>query len=270
MKIIIATIIVALILSFLLGLLLGLFKKIFEVETDPKVSLIRENLSGGNCGSCGFAGCDAFAQAVAAGNAPCNGCIAGGSAVTEKIAEILGVTAGEAASKITILACKGTKDCAKDKGVYNGVKTCKAANLSVNGTKACAFGCIGFGDCVSVCPFDAIHMGDNGIPVVDYSKCTGCGKCAATCPKKLFTIKDRVTTGAIAQCSNRSDNKPQIKKDCSVGCFKCGLCEKKCPEQALKVTNGIPLIDYSKCTSCGVCVSTCPDKVLTLIQDIVK
>ena len=268
METIIATIIVALILSFLLGILLGLFKKIFAVKTDPKVGQIREALSGANCGGCGFAGCDSFAEAVASGKAEPTGCIAGGSNTAKKIAELLGVSAQEVMPKVTFLACNGTKECAKERGTYNGVKTCKAAALSINGTKVCAFGCIGLGDCIEVCPFDALHMGKDGLPVVDYAKCTGCGKCAAQCPKKLFHIIPKDTKGSIAMCSNRSDNKPQIRKDCSVGCFKCGMCVRKCPEHCIELVNGIPQIDYTKCTSCKECINACPDKVLHLFQDL--
>lgn len=269
METIIFTIIVALVIGFLLGLLLGLFKKIFSVEVDPKITEIREVLSGANCGGCGYAGCDAFAAAVAGGEAQTNGCVAGGTSCAQKIAEIMGVSQSDSEPKVIFLACKGTKDCAKDRGIYNGVKTCAAAQLSANGTKACSFGCIGFGDCVKECPFDALSLGENGIPVVDYSKCVGCGKCAKTCPKKLFYLVNKNLRGSIAVCSNHSDNKPQIKKDCSVGCFKCGLCVRKCPEQCIDLTSGIPQIDYSKCTSCGECIKDCPDKVLTLAQEVI-
>ncbi len=269
MNLILYTIICAVVIAFLLGLLLGLFKKIFHVDTDAKVQAVRDVLSGANCGGCGMAGCDSFAGAVVKGEVPTDGCVAGGASCATKIAEILGVNAGEVHPKVAILACNGTKDCAKEKGVYNGVKTCKAAQLAINGTKKCAFGCIGLGDCVKACPFDALSMGENGLPVVDYSKCVGCGKCSVTCPKKIIKILEKDTKGSIALCSSFSDNKPQIKKDCANGCFKCGICAKKCPEQCIDVSSGIPRIDYSKCTSCSVCVNSCPDKVLKLFQDLV-
>ncbi len=240
MNTIIYTIICALVIAFVLGVLLGLFKKIFHVDTDPKVEKVREALSGANCGGCGLAGCDAF----------------------------LGAAGVEVKPQVAFLACNGTKECALDKGVYHGVQTCKGAQLVMNGTKKCAFGCIGLGDCVNVCPFGALSMGENGLPVVDKSKCVGCGKCAKACPKHLFKVMDADTKGAVAKCSNHSDNKPQIKKDCSVGCFKCGICAKKCPAQAIDVSSGIPAVDYTKCTSCGECVNACPDKVLTLFQNM--
>lgn len=266
MKIIIATIVVAFVLGLILGVLLGLFKKVFAVKVDPKIEQIISFLSGGNCGGCGYAGCAAFAQAVVKGEAPVTGCVAGGEATAKKIAEILGVAGGSAQKKVAFLACHGTNECAKSKGIYNGVKTCAAAQLTANGTKLCAFGCIGLGDCVEACQFGALSMGKDGLPVVDRSKCTGCAKCVKTCPKKLFTLFDANTKGSVAVCANKSDNKPQIRKDCSAGCFKCGMCAKKCPEGCIDVSSGIPVVDYSKCTSCGECIKACPDKVLTLFQ----
>ena len=265
MNIILYTIIVAVIIAFLLGLLLGLFKKIFHVDTDPKVQKVRDALSGANCGGCGLAGCDAFASAVVKGDAPSNGCVAGGADCAKKVAEILGQAGVEVKPKIAFLACAGNKDCAADKAEYIGIKTCKAAQLTMNGTKKCAFGCIGLGDCIKVCPFGALYMGDDDLPKVNKSKCVGCGKCASACPKHLFRLIDADTKGAIGVCSNKSDNKPQIRKDCTRGCFKCGMCARKCPEQAIDVSSGLPVIDYSKCTSCGTCVSACTDKVLILL-----
>ena len=265
MNIILYTIIVAVIIAFLLGVLLGLFKKIFHVDTDPKVQKVRDALSGANCGGCGLAGCDAFASAVVKGDAPSNGCVAGGADCAKKLAEILGQAGVEVKPKIAFLACAGNKECAADKAEYIGIKTCKAAQLTMNGTKKCAFGCIGLGDCIKVCPFGALYMGDDGLPKVNKSKCVGCGKCASACPKHLFRLIDADTKGAIGVCSNKSDNKPQIRKDCTRGCFKCGMCARKCPEQAIDVSSGLPVIDYSKCTSCGTCISACTDKVLILL-----
>lgn len=270
MDTIIYTIIVALVIAFLLGVLLGLFKKIFHVDTDPKVQAVRDVLSGANCGGCGMAGCDSFAGAVVNGDAPTDGCVAGGSKCATSIAEILGKAGVEVKPKVAIVACNGNKECALDKGVYEGVKTCKAANLVMNGTKKCAFGCIGFGDCVQVCKFGALSMGENGLPIVNYEKCVSCGQCSKVCPKKLIKIIDKETKGPVALCSSHSDNKPQIKKDCSNGCFKCGMCARKCPAQAIDISSGLPVVDYTKCTSCGECIKACPDKVLVLVQDLLK
>lgn len=262
MKTIIFTIIVALVIGFALGLLLGLFKKLFAVKVDPKVAEVRALVVGGNCGGCGYAGCDAFAEAVVKGEAPTNGCIAGGATTAENIAKVMGGDAGETVKKIAFIACKGDKDCAKDKGEYNGIKTCKGAQLVMNGTKKCAYGCIGFGDCVEACIFDAIKLGSNGLPVIDKNKCVGCGKCSKVCPKRIIKIVEADTKGPLAACSSHGDNKPQIRKDCTSGCFKCGICAKKCTSRAIDLSTGLPVIDYEKCTACGECIKACPDKVL--------
>ena len=107
-------------------------------------------------------------------------------------------------------------------------------------------------------------MGEDGLPHVNRAKCVGCGKCVKACPKNLFVLMEADTKGPVAQCSCKSDNKPQIKKDCSAGCFKCGMCVRKCPEQAIVLEDGIPKIDYQKCTGCQECIKACPDKVLAL------
>ena len=252
-------------IAAILGFGLALADKFLKVEEDPRIEKVTSMLPGANCGGCGFAGCDAFAEAIVSGDAPVNGCVAGGAATADAIAKVLGVDAGSTTPKVALLACQGTKECAADRGKYQGVKTCAAAQLTMNGIKKCSFGCIGFGDCEAACSFGGITMGSDGLPVIDKAKCFGCGKCVKACPKHLITLIDANTKGAIALCSCKSENKPQIRKDCSAGCFKCGMCARKCPVQAITMENGLPKIDYSKCTSCGECVKACVDKVLVLI-----
>lgn len=269
MNIIITTVIVSFIIAAILGICLGIFSRLFYVPVDPKVQVIRSVLSGANCGGCGFAGCDAFAKAVAEGRAQPNGCAAGGKATAEAIGKILGVEVN-AETKVSVIACRGTKDCAKSKGIYKGYKSCTAARISIGGTKMCNFGCIGFGDCVNACNFDAIKIGDDGLPHIDYSKCTGCSKCVNACPNQLLKLVVKETKGAMALCSNRTKEKASIIKKCKSGCIKCGKCERNCPEHAIQLTDGLPVVDYFKCNSCGTCVEGCPTKVLKLVQDIVK
>ncbi len=266
MQLILTTIIVSFVLAFILGVLLGFFKKIFEVPVDEKVAKIRECLPGANCGGCGYPGCDGFASACAAGQAPVNGCTTGGAATAEAIGKVLGVSVS-AENKVSILACRGTKDCTVPRGHYIGPKSCGVAADAINGTKLCSYGCIGFGDCVNVCNFDALSIGEDGLPKVDLKKCVGCGMCVKACPKHLLSLVPVNRKGAVALCSNRTTNKASILKSCKNGCIKCGKCERECPEKAIKLVNGIPEIDYTLCTSCKTCVNGCPTHVLTLIQD---
>jgi Na+-translocating ferredoxin:NAD+ oxidoreductase RNF subunit RnfB len=265
MSIVLITAIFALVLAFTVGLLLGFFNKLFSVEVDPMVSKVREALPGANCGACGFPGCDGYAAAVAGRTTEVNRCSPGGKAVAEALAQLMGVNAS-AEDVVAVLACQGAKEHAPAKGEYVGVKTCRAAKLSTGGTKLCAWGCLGYGDCVAVCQFDALHMGEDGLPHVDYDKCTGCGKCIAECPQQILkkVPKDRV--GSMVICSNRNPIKPMVKKTCAVGCIKCEICVKNCPEKCITMVNGIPEVDYSKCTSCGVCVEKCPTKVFKMLQ----
>lgn len=263
MNMILITIAVAFALAFLLGLLLGVFKKIFAVPVNETELKVREALPGANCGGCGFAGCDGYAAAVAAGTAEPNLCAPGGSSVAAALAKILGKEAS-VVKKVAVLCCRGTNSAAQIRGKYKGVETCAAAVQAINGTKTCAFGCSGFGDCVAVCKFSAIKIGPEGIPVIDEKLCVACGKCIKACPKHLISFFETQKKIAVALCQNRSDNKPSILKNCKNGCIKCGKCEKACEFDALKLQNGIPLIDAQKCTACGKCVEGCPTHVLTL------
>ncbi len=269
MSIIIVTIGFSAVLAFALGLALGFFQKKFKVERDPKIDEVRAALPGANCGGCGFPGCDGYAEAAATGRAPTNKCTAGGASTADAVSKIMGVSA-VVEDLVTVLQCQGTKAHAVSKGEYVGIQTCRAAKLSTGSVKQCAWGCQGLGDCVQVCKFDALAMGDDGLPHVDYDNCTGCGMCVAECPQRLFTLIPRSRKGSVVLCSNRNVIKANVKKTCAVGCIKCEICVKNCPEKCITMVNGIPVTDYSKCTSCGVCVSKCPTGAYKLIETDVK
>ena len=192
--------------GLLLGLFLGVMGKKFYVEVDQKEIDVRAELPGNNCG--------------------------------------------------------GDCDKAKENYVYSGAMDCTAMNVVPNGgSKACTYGCMGYGSCVKACPFDAIHI-INGIAVVDKGKCKACGKCVATCPRHLIEIIPYKSNYTV-NCSSNDKGK-DVMSACSVGCIGCMLCTKQCEFGAITVENNIAHIDYSKCTGCGKCAEKCPKKIIHL------
>ena len=185
--IIAATILVAAVGLFI-GVFLGAAGKKFAVEIDEKEVAIREALPGNNCGGCGYPGCDGLAAAIAKGEAPVNRCPVGGEPVGKIIAGIMGQAAVETARQVAHVKCSGTCEKAKEEYIYTGVEDCEMLPFVPNGgAKTCTYGCCGFGSCVKVCPFDAIHIVD-GIAVVDKEACKACGKCVAKCPRHLIEL----------------------------------------------------------------------------------
>jgi len=127
------------------------------------------------------------------------------------------------------------------------------------GPKSCNYGCLGYGNCVKVCAFDAIHI-VNGIAVVDRDKCKACGKCVEACPKHLIDMVPYSAKYLVA-CSSK-DKGPIAMKACDNACIGCQLCAKNCPAEAITVTDFLAQIDYSKCVDCGTCVEKCPKKAI--------
>ena len=256
--ILIATVSVALI-GLIVGYLLVLVGKKFEVHVDPKEAAVRDALPGNNCGACGYAGCDAMATAIAKGEAPVNGCPVGGEPVGEQISQIMGVEMSAADKKVAFVKCAGDCEKAPKKANYVGIESCSSAINAGIGNKACDFGCLGFGDCVKACPFDAIHI-VNGVAFADRSKCRACGKCVIACPKHIIELLPDKSQYAVA-CSNK-DRGPAVKKVCSTGCIACKMCEKACENDAVHVVDNVSRIDYDKCQNCGKCSEKCPVHVI--------
>lgn len=246
--------------GLLIAVLLGVAAIAFAVPVDEKELAVRDVLPGNNCGGCGFAGCDALAKAIAAGEAPVNACPVGGAAVAGKIGEIMGADAGDAVKMVAVVKCAGTCDKAGIKANYYGISDCKrAAAIPGRGDKACAYGCMGFGSCVAACQFDAIHV-VNGVAVVDKEKCVACGKCMQECPNNLIEMVPYEATKVVS-CSNK-DKGPKVMAVCDVGCIGCGLCAKQCECDAITLENNLAHIDQSKCTGCGKCAEKCPKKII--------
>lgn len=243
-------------LGLLFGLLLGFANDKFKVEVDERIPKVRECLPGANCGSCGFAGCDAYAEAVVNGEAKPNLCNPGGSSAASNISEILGISVEMGDLVVAYVHCNGTCNNAKTKSIYYGVKDCNMAmNTPGAGNKSCDFGCLGFGSCVKACKFDALEIVD-GVAKVNKDNCVACGACVNACPKGIITIVPKETK-VLINCNSHSKGK-EVMDACSVGCIGCGLCAKNCPKEAITMVNNLPVIDYSKCVNCGICANKCP------------
>jgi Na+-translocating ferredoxin:NAD+ oxidoreductase RNF subunit RnfB len=239
---------------------LGIAARVFYVYVDPKIKEVEALLPGANCGGCGYAGCSDAAAAVVAGKAPVNVCVASSAEAYERIAEILGKKAEVKEKQVAYIMCLGTKDKAKRRFQYMGIEDCRAAMLVAGGDKECQYGCLGLGTCVKSCPFDALSMGEDGLPQVDKEKCTACGTCVRVCPRgipKLLPISQKVAT----LCSSH-DRPPVVKKLCEAGCLGCGICVKVCPEKACSLDNFLAIVDPNKCKLNGKCLEKCPTGII--------
>lgn len=170
------------------GIILSVASKVFYVYEDPRISQVEYFLAGANCGGCGFAGCGAAAVAIVEGKASPGICVAADSESAINIAGVMGVDPGTAEPIKSLNTCSGG-DRAVDKFIYNGAMSCAAMATLYGGKRVCSIGCMGMGDCIKACKFDAIHMGPHGFPVIDEFKCVGCGACASVCPKNLLSVK---------------------------------------------------------------------------------
>lgn len=243
----------------LFGAVLAIASKVFAVKTDERLPLLVDALPGANCGGCGFAGCQAYAQAIIDGKAEIGLCAAGGGEAAKKMSEIMGVESVEVERKVAMVKCRGQNHLAK--GDYDGIADCRAAMfVTGDGPSACPNGCLGFGTCVSVCKFDAIHV-ENGVARVDAEKCTGCMQCVEACPRKVI-VPVTYHTDIVVACSNLNRG-AYTRLYCNIGCIGCHLCEKQCDYDAIHIIHNLATIDYSKCVSCGRCAAVCPRHLIS-------
>ena len=290
-----------------LGLLLGgglaYASRVFYVKVDPRIEEIDEELPGANCGACGLAGCRQMAVKVVEGELTAAACPVASSDVRTKIASIMGAEVETAEEKVAIVRCQGSPDKCPDRFEYQGFRTCAAGDQVGHGHKSCDWGCLGFGDCVAACPFDAMVMGEDRLPKVLDENCTGCGKCVEACPRDIMDLIPRSASVYIA-CKNPNKTKA-VSAVCEVGCIGCGRCasEKTTPSGMISMNDdtNLPEFDYSvdaedplpavhvcptnslvdkkagqrpvfyisptKCTGSGNCAKACPVKKCITKQD---
>ena len=252
----ITPVIIVAVAGFIASALLVIASKVFFVPVDERVTAITAALPGANCGGCGSAGCGDYAsQLVENPDLPCTKCAPGGEATAAKIAEILGKSAGAMEKQVAQVMCNGTCGVAQTHLEWQGLQSCKGAKGFFTSPNVCMFGCIGLGDCVKACEFDAIGVID-GVARVNRNNCVACGKCATDCPQsiiKLVPLKNQVHV----LCSS-TDKGAVTRKACSNGCIGCGKCAKVCAFNAITIEDNKASIDSEKCKSCGMCVVECP------------
>lgn len=265
MNLILLAVILVSAIGLIAGLILAFASIIMAVPVDEKQEEIRACLPGANCGACGFSGCDGYAAALSKGDTKNTAmCAPGGNEVSKAVAAVLGVEAGEVKPMAAVVMCQGHNENAPLKLDYTGLKSCKMAAQLFGGPKDCIYGCLGFGDCVNVCEYDAIHICD-GVARINPNYCRACKKCINTCPKGLIELMPLHETKAAVLCKNH-DKGALTRQECKVGCIGCMKCEKGCEQGAIKVVNNVAHVDYDKCVFCGKCIENCPVKCISIVK----
>jgi RnfABCDGE-type electron transport complex B subunit len=231
-----------LLLAVAAGWVLGWADRKFAVAVDPRVEAVIGALPGANCGGCGFVGCQDYASAVVAGSAPPNLCAPGGPACAKKIAELLGLEHTPSLPFRAIVHCRARTGDKLKRHEYRGVRTCASSNL-VAGVQGCTYGCLGMDDCGRSCNYDAVHVID-GLAVVDYDKCVGCGACARACPRNIISMVPFKSDVVLAVACCNKDFGKDVKAVCKVGCVGCGACAKL--SELFTMEGHLPKIDYNK------------------------
>ncbi len=248
-------------IGILAAIILYIVARRFNVPEDPLVGQIEALLPGANCGGCGFSGCHDFASRCAA-SPTLDGftCPGADADAMSKIASIKGVAPTSAIPKIAVLRCNGTCANRPVRATYDGVQSCALLSMIAVGSTDCAYGCLGCGDCVKACHWDAIHIGPTtGLPAVADDRCVGCGLCASACPRSLLELRNKGPRGlrVWVACSNREKG-AIARNECRMSCIGCGKCARTCPHGAITVADDLAYIDFAKCKLCRKCIPVCP------------
>jgi len=236
----------------------------FKVIEDPRIDTVADKLPGANCGGCGYAGCRALAEEIVRKESLDGmNCPPGGNDVMKDIAAVLGLEATEQEPTIAVVRCSGSLENAPAKSNYQGLSSCAFQHSLFAGQSGCPNGCLGCGDCVISCDFDAIYMDPaTGLPVVK-DNCVSCGACVKACPRKIIEIRKRGKKDRriFVSCINVQKG-GDSRKNCAVACIGCGKCVKECKFDAITLENNLAYIDFNKCTLCRKCPSVCPTNAI--------
>ena len=257
----IVTVLVVSGLGALLALLLFVVAKQFKVEEDPRIDEVEKMLPGANCGGCGFPGCRGMSEALVKNDDISSlYCPVGGAECMKIVANYLGKAAAERVPMVAVVRCAGSCENRPKTNTFDGAHSCLVASSLYAGDTGCSFGCLGLGDCVAKCEFDALHINPaTGLPEVDEEKCTACGACVKACPKMIIELRKKAPKGRkiYVSCVNKAKG-AVARKACKVACIGCGKCAKVCPFEAITVENNLAYIDSMKCKMCRKCVVECP------------
>lgn len=252
-------------LGVALAIVLYFVAEKFKVFEDPRIDEVEALLPGVNCGGCGYPGCRGLSDAIVRADTM-EGlfCPVGGIETMAAIATHLGREVAVSEVMVAVLRCSGSKLVRKSINTYDGAPTCAIATATYAGSTGCQYGCLGFGDCVASCRFDAMMMDDaTGLPVINEDKCTSCGACVKACPKVIIELRKKGPKGRRVFVSCISKDKGAVaKKACDVACIGCGKCVKVCPYEAITLENNLAYIDFNKCKLCRKCAPVCPTSAI--------
>lgn len=251
----------------LFGVGLAFASRLLVVHKDKRVEEVTEALPGLNCGACGYAGCEAYAESIVEEEERLDLCKPGGSEVVEALGGIMGVEVETGSEpQVARVHCGGGREEAKRRFEYEGLEDCNAAYQLYGGGKVCSYGCLGLGSCIKVCPVDAIAKTENGLVRVDPDVCIACGKCVEICPTGVMQMVPARAERIVA--CNSTDKGGVVRKYCSAGCIGCKRCVKESPEGGFVVEDFLARIDYSKTGDRSAAEAACPTKCIVSVEPV--